>query len=599
MAEKIVPVKYTDRDFNSIKQALLDHTRRYFPNTLKDFNEASFGALMLDTVSYVGDVLSFYLDYQVNESMLDTSIEVRNILNNARQMGYKYNPSFSSSGVLSMYVEVPASDFGTGPDTTYIPTLKKGSQFSTSGGNSFILASDVDFSNPENEVLVARVDSTTGRPTYYAIKAYGVIISGQLGVQRYEIGSFSPLRKVTINTPTVVEIIDVLDSEGHRYFEVDYLTQDTVYRLIRNRVDSSANSPKYVIKPVAVPRRFTVERTLANTILQFGYGSEGSLTDNNLLNLSDVTLERFGKNYVSSYDFDPSNLKTTDKLGVGPSNTTLSVVYRFNSRDNVNAAQGTITRLGEYQMEFNDETILIDSARKSVISSLEVINEEQIIGDVDTTPLEEVKIRAKSFYASQNRAVTKTDYINIAYRMPPELGSIYKTNIYQNNSNRYKKLDMYLVSKDSEGFLTSTNSVIKQNLKLWLNDYKMINDIIDILDAKIINFGVEFEVVRNIGYSKADALQEAREAIREYFENVNLEIGEQIYITDLYNILNSQPSINDTVFVKMTSKSGSNYSNIPVNIDDLLSFDGRILYSEKDAIYELKYPNSDIIGTVR
>jgi len=213
MAKKVTPVKYTAREFQTIKAALIEHAKRYYPDTFQDFSEASFGSLLLDTVSYVGDVLSFYLDYQVNESFLDSAIEYNNVIRVARQMGYQHRSSYTSSGIASFYIVVPRVGVDMGPDPDYIPTLKRGTLVTTDNGTSFMLNEDIDFSDAAHKVIVASVDSTTGAPTEYAIRAYGEVVSGEMKVQREELGAFVPMRKLLVDDANVSEIVRVFDDQ--------------------------------------------------------------------------------------------------------------------------------------------------------------------------------------------------------------------------------------------------------------------------------------------------------------------------------------------------------------------------------------------------
>ena len=183
-------IRYTDRDFNSIKQGLVDYARRYYPSTYKDFSEASFGSMMLDTVAYVGDVLSFYLDYQTNESFLDTAIEYDNVLRLGEQVGYKQPLRANSFGLVSLYVLAPISSDSSLPDSTYLPVLARGTKFSSNMGQVFSLIEDIDFANPDNEIVTATEDDS-GTATAYAIKAYGRVISGELNEELIDVGDFT------------------------------------------------------------------------------------------------------------------------------------------------------------------------------------------------------------------------------------------------------------------------------------------------------------------------------------------------------------------------------------------------------------------------
>ena len=176
MAKRNIPIRYTNRDFDSIRNELVNYAKRYYPDTFRDFSEASFGSLM-----------SFYLDYQVNESFMDTAVEYDNVLRLAKQMGYKYKGAPSTTGMVTLYVIVPANTTGLGPDTRYLPILKRNTVLGSTGG-SFILTEDVRFDNPNNQMVAAQV-STSGVPTSYVVKAEGQIISGQFGVE-------------TVTTPT-------------------------------------------------------------------------------------------------------------------------------------------------------------------------------------------------------------------------------------------------------------------------------------------------------------------------------------------------------------------------------------------------------------
>ena len=230
MARKKTPIKYTSRDFESIKQDLINHAKRDYTDTYRDFNESSFGSLMLDTVAYVGDVLSFYLDYQANESFMDSAVEYKNVARLARQFGYKYQGSPSSTGIVEFYITLPANASGMGPNLDYAPILKNNAQFASNGGSPFLLTEDINFANPNNEVVVAKVNPSTGIPISYAIRAKGTVVSGKLVEETFEIGDYQRFRRLFLSIPRAVEVLSVVDLDGNEYYEVDYLSQDVVYR---------------------------------------------------------------------------------------------------------------------------------------------------------------------------------------------------------------------------------------------------------------------------------------------------------------------------------------------------------------------------------
>tara|TARA_R100000664_G_C2759548_1_gene149470 strand:+ start:2871 stop:4676 length:1806 start_codon:yes stop_codon:yes gene_type:complete len=594
----IVPINYTSRDYESIRNDLITHVRRYYPTVYQDFNEASFGSIMLDSVAYVGDVLSFYMDYNVNESFLDSSIEKNNVIKLARQMGYRYTGVPASSGTVTLYIVVPASPNGVQPDLDYAPILKRGAVFSAGSGANFTLNEDVDFSLPSNEVVVATVDTDTGVPTGYAIKAYGQVISGEIKVKNIDVGNFERFRKVLISDKNVTEIVSVYDTNGNQYYEVDYLTQDTIYVPIINK-NSDSDSVPMILKPRKVPRRFVFEQLSNQFYLQFGYGSEKNLTNEMISEPNKVIMQVNGKDYVVDESFDPTNLIETDKMGVSPTNTTLTVRYRKNSTNANNITSRALTSVGDAQYSFANIGALSSQRVNDVISSLEFENEKPIIGSVTAPNSEEIKHRAYGAFSSQNRAVTAEDYKAVVYSMPPKFGAVKRCNIVQDQDSFKRNLNMYVISEDSEGNLTESTSTLKSNLKEYLSNYKMINDTIDILDARVVNLGIEIDIVADENKNKFDVLQAAVDSIKFEILGSKYNIAEPVRVSDIFRTLKNVDGVLDVITVDITRKSGSLYSSFSYDVKGNTSPDGRLILGREDVVFEIKYPDSDIIGTVR
>ena len=599
MAKRVAPINYLDRDFDSIKESLVDYAKRYFPDSFKDFNEASFGALMIDAVSYIGDVLSFYVDYQANESFIDTAMEYKNVVRLAKQMGYRYQASPASSAIVTFFIKVPTGNNSQGPNAALIPVLKRGTICESTGGQTFVLNEDVDFSDENNEVIVAEVDSTTGEPVNYAIKAYGQVISGELQEEVIEVGPFQPLLSLQLSNNNITEVVSVVDSEGHVYYEVDYLSQDIVYQQVRNRRDSSTNAPLYLLKPRSVPRRFTTEHLNGFTFLNFGYGSDSSLTNSPFPKVSDVVLKLHGKDYISTSNFDPSRLNEMDKLGISPSNTTLTVTVRMNQRENANVAYGNLSSVPGPILEFQDLSTIAQTDVQTVYDSIECFNEEPAVGYVSTITPEEIKHRAIGTYAAQDRAVTANDYKAIVYRMPGKFGAVKHCKIDQDPNSVRRNLNLYCVSENSDGTLATTNASIKENLKVWIQKYKMINDTVDILNARIINYAIKYEALGQDGVDKYEISESIREAIADYLDRINLGIGESLYITDIYSVINDVPGVIDATKVHIEARETGAYSSASFDFKNNMSADGRIIRVPADAIMELKFATNDIIGTIK
>ena len=590
-------IKYTSRDFDSIKQDLVQYARRYYPEVYRDFNEASFGSLMLDTVSYVGDVLSFYIDYQVNESFLDTAAEFSNIVRLSKQLGYKYRGVPSSTGVSAFYVVVPASDVGLGPESSYIPILKKGSTMTADDGTGFILEEDVFFNDPNALVVVAAVNDATGLPESYAIKSHGRIISGELVRERITVGDFVKFRKVPLGSRNITDIISVVDEEGHEYHEVDYLSQNVIYRAVTNR-GTDNQTVSAIMKPHVVPRRFTVERIDGRYFLQFGYGSDSELKTNSVAEPSSITLKMHARDFIDDTSFDPAKLLDTDKFGVAPSNTVLTITYRKNTQRNSNAKIGGITKMSNTIISFDDPSAVPASIASDIRRSMEAYNEEKIVGSRARPTNDELKRRAFDNFATQNRAVTVQDFEAVAYGMPPKFGSIKRVSVVQDPDSFKRNLNLYVLAEDSNGYLTEANNTLKENLKMWLNSYKMIHDTVDILDGKIVNYGIEFHAIANPEYNKYDVLAECQNIIANNFRQP-LFMGEPLYITDVYTLLNKNvKGLIDVKSVKIVPKFAGPYSRTTYDFNDQTSADGRVLRVPDNVCLELKFPASDIKGTI-
>ena len=594
---RLVPIKYTSREFDSIKNDLIEYAKRYYPDSFQDFNEAGVGALLLDTVAYIGDILSFYTDFQANESFLPTALEFDNILKLGKQMGYKFRGNPNAYGIASFFVVVPVSSTGVGPDTRYMPILRRGSEFRTVENVGFILNEDINFADSNNQVIVAQVDDTTGTPTSYAVKAYGEVVSGELTRDIVNVPGYQKFLRVQLSSDRVTEVISVTDREGHSYYEVDNLSQNVIYKPITNR-NSDTDKVKAILRPFVVPRRFVVEQNQRNrTYLQFGFGSESELKTESVLDPRTVALKRSGKNYVSDPSFDPAKLTETDKLGISPANTQLVVIFKTNTRDDVNVAAGKLTKASRPILDFKNITSLNSDTVKTVRSSIEVNNEDAIVGDVTFPTSEELKRRIYDNFATQNRAVTKLDYISTIYSMPPMFGAIKRAMVVRDDDSFKRNLNIFVAAEGANGKLAQANTTLKRNVKTWLNKNRMINDTIDILNARILNVSIDFSIVADSETNKFDILASCITKLQENLA-VLPDIGEAFYITDIYKILNDVDGVVDTKNVTIKQKTGARYAQLEYSIRDNMSADGRYFVVPEDVIVEIKYPLDDIKGVI-
>lgn len=589
-------INYTSRDFETIKSDLVEYAKRYYPDTYKDFSEASFGSLMMDAIAYVGDILSFYLDYQVNESFLGTSNEIENLMKIGQQMGYKMEGSIASYGPLSFYINVPANDDGTAPDPRKIPVLKRGTRVSSKSGVSYMLNTDVNFANPNNTVRVANVNPNTGIPLNFSIKSVGEAISGNLETETVVVGGFRKFRKIKLDTKDITEIISVTDSSGNEYYEVENLSQDMIFKGVLNSNSlSTPNAPEQMLKPMHAAYRFVLERDSEGTYLKFGSSSDLEIDKDFIADPSATVLAVNGKEYISDTSFDPFNLIDSDKFGIAPSNTTLSIVCRTNPGDS-NASAGEISNINSATLKWTDIDYVSESERSNMKSSLVCSNEEPFQGNAPDITKEELRERIAASYFSQNRAVTPRDYTALTYAMPAKFGSIKRAKVEKDEDSFNSNINVYVISENNGNFV-KTNSAVKKNLKTWIASNKMMNDTIDILDAKIVNFGVYFSAISDLEYDPDVVEREAESRLREHFSR-KMNIGENISLTDIYSELKLVEGLADVKDLKLVQKTDTGYSQTTFNFKSNLSSDGRYLRVPRNVVMEVKDILADINGVI-
>lgn len=581
-------INYTNKEFETIKKALIEYAKQYYPNTFKDFSKASFGAMMIDLVSLLGDQLNFQLDYQANEQFLYTAQQYDNIEKLAREKGYKNTGRFANYADLDIYIIVPADSNGR-PNSDYIPILQKNSTMAVRGSNAlYSLIDDVDFNLQTTEIVVSTVDAN-GLPTFFAMKTKGKAISGNLYSQEAIITSFENFLKIRIDNPFMTEIISVTDSSGNEYYQVDFLSQNCVFKAIKN-VENTASATKYKLTKIYTNRRFIVEEMDGFYYLIFGNGSIDRVSDPR-----NVIMNFRSRDYISEDRIDSLNIIESDKFGIAPVDTTLTIIYRANNIANMSAAAGTLTKVLNPRFRFN--TLNLNSATaNAVISSIQVENPEPIASVNSTLNASELKRRAIDSYSAQYRAVSKDDYVHMCYRLDPKYGAIKRATVLQDTNSFKRNLNLYVIGEDNDGNLAYCNDITKQNLKNWIENYKMINDTIDIKNPIIINFGIECTVDSSYEHKEIVAIKCITKLKEHFFDK--FDIGEHLSISKVYKILNVLPEVIDVKKVKMILKNESGYSQSNYDLYGNISADGSYIICPENAIFELKYLEDDIKLTV-
>ena len=409
--------------------------------------------------------------------------------------------------------------------------------------------------------------------------------------------AFEKFRKVRVGENTVSEIVKVVDSEGNEYYEVDYLSQETVLLETTNPT-ARQDGVRSIMKPFVTSRRFVVEQDNTGTYLQFGFGSEDDTDDSGLADPSAVAIKLHARNHFTDRSIDPSALLGTDKLGISPVNTTSRVVYRVNDSTNVNVAANGLSSMINYEMKFHDETNLSNSELTVVRGSIEVTNDEPITSQSIQYTSEEIKVRAKNYYSTQNRAVSKQDYEALIYNMPPKFGAVKRANIVSDPMATNRKLAIYIISENNDGILELSNGRIKNNVKTWLSQYMSVNDQAEIFDPYIVNFGIDFEVSTDPRFNNEEVLNTCFQNIKDKYNN-KFYIGEPIYLTDIQNTLSKTRGVVDVKRVMIKNLQGGEYSSIPFDFDKVLSKDGTYYKIPKNVILELRFPDRDLKGKVK
>lgn len=587
---------FTNLTFDEIKNKLVQRAKIYHSDTYNDFNKTSFGSMMMDMIALVGEQLSFYTQFVANENYINTSRTQEAASAAAAKEGIQISNKYTSVGMMKVYVRVPASTGLLGPDKNYQLTILRGAVFSNAAGSTFTSTEDAIVDLSPDKIIGTEFTGDSTRSTYYVTEVDVPVISGEDRVMSVEVGTYRRFLKLEVKDDTVSSIVQVVDSNGNEYYEVPNLSQSVIYKEVLNRKSNDPTAPAR-LTPVPAPRRFEVRHEGSRTFLVFGFGSESDLKVKDVANPSDLSLQRTGRSYVSDIAFDPSRLLASNKFGVSPQNTTLTITYKSNTAANSNAAAGSVDTVLSAELLFNNETDLDSQKIEFIRASLSCTNKESINGSLAFGSTQEIAETIRSAKGARGRAVTLQDYVSLCYTMPSSFGSVYRASVMKDENDLKRNLNLFIISQDENGHLEQPSSVLKNNLKRWLNSGRMISDTIDIFSAKIINFGIFFDVVLNTKSNKATALSEIRRFLFTELKLTSPQIGEYFSIGEIEKILNSMRIISRVNSVKIVSKDGEGYSDIRYSVRSNTSHDGGLIYIPEDFIWEVKYED-DITGKI-
>ena len=612
-------VKYLNKDFAQFRERLVNFAKVYFPDTYTDFNETSPGMMFIEMTAYVGDVLSLYIDNQLRESMLLHAEEKQNIYDISQAMGYTPQTSTAANTNLDVFHLVPSVGSGVNiqPDFSYALEIEEGMTVKSTENDKveFRTLENVNFahsgSNNPTIVSVYKVDETTGIPVYYLLKKSVKAISGKLEAEQFTFEEPVKFDRIRLGPTNIIDIADVKDADGNRWYEVDYLAQDTVYTEVKlNDAADPLLSPyessvPYILSLRRVPRRFTKRITSNNQVeLHFGAGVSHNADEVILPNPINVGMQLpYGNTSGLDNAFDPTNVLFTRGYGQAPSDTTMVVRYYTGGGIESNIGLKTLTDVS-YVKFVNDPSGLSQDTLKFAEDSIACSNPESATGGAGQESVEEIRHNALAVYAAQNRAVTKEDYIARIYSMPGKYGAIAKAYVDRDeqideNTNVSEfnplALNAYLLSYDANKNLINGNTALKTNLKTYLTKYRMLTDGINIKNAFIINIGVKFSIIPRPNAITKEVILLALDEAKRYFDIDRWQINQTLSISDLAATLDQvdgvQSIVDLTIFNKFDELSGyaGNRYDIPAATKN------NIVYPSMDpSIFEVKYPDKDI-----
>lgn len=608
-------INYINKDFAEYRNSLINYSQTYFPTTYTDFSETSPGMMFMEQAAYVGDVLSFYLDNQIQETYIQYARQFSNLYDLAYMYGYKPKATGLANTLVDFYQQVPSKLSGSEyvPDFDYALYVNSNTVISTTAGSptNFTTDEPVDFSvsNSLDPTTVSVAQISAGNPTYYLLKKSRRAFSGDINTTSITFGAPEEFSTVNINGTNLAGIIDVFDSNGNQWYEVDYLGQDAVFIGIKNTNVNDPNSytdtdTPYILQTRQVQNRFATRLLNETTLqLQFGVGSPTDTTENVIPNPDNVGLGLpFGQNKLTTA-YSPTNFIFTNTYGVAPSYTTLTIRYYTGGGVQSNVLSNTLTNPSTTTFQFIKGG-LDSTTAQYVFDSIATNNPIAASGGQDGDTIEEIRQNSISNFPTQLRNVTANDYLIRALSMPPKYGVISKAwaqkpLVSDETTNTNTTLDIYVLSADINGKLTSASTALKNNIKTYINQYRMISDTISIKNAFVINFAVYFEIITYPNYNSNQVIQKCITALQDYFIIDKWQINQPIIIPDLFVLLDQIEGVQTVKQVNFTNKAGTSqgYSKYAYDMNGAMQ-NGTIFPSLDPSIFELKYPNTDIKGRV-
>jgi len=609
-------IKYLNKDFSTLRASLIDYAKTYFPTTYNDFSPSSPGMMFMEMAAYVGDVMSFYLDNQIQETYLQYARQTDNLFELAYMFGYKPNVTGVAITTVDYYQQIPSKLSASAyiPDFDYALLIAGNSVVSTTNSTPtrFLVEDSIDFSvsSSQDPTEVTIFQTAGSNPVSYLLKKSRQAISATINTVTYSFTNPVQFDTRILSAENIVGILDIVDSDGNNWYEVDYLAQDTIYTGIKNtnpndpnRSSGNIDTP-YILQLEQIQRRFATRFTDSGSLqIQFGAGTATDTDESIVPNTNNVGLGLPFEQSKLTTAYSPTNFIFTKTYGIAPSNTTLTVRYLTGGGVQANVPSNTLTLLNG-NINFLNSNLNSNTAN-TYRASLAVNNPAAALGGQDGDSIEELRQNTLANYQSQLRNVTQDDYLVRALSMPAKYGVVSKAYIEQTKvanlgiGETPTTLDLYVLTYNVNQHLVDASTALKQNLSTYLSQYRMIGDSVRIKDAFVINIGVNFEIVVAPNYNSNEVILAALAAVKDYFLISKWQINQPILLKDLYLLIDNVDGVQTVQNVEINNLTAEalGYSNYAYDVKGATI--NNVVYPSIDPmIFEVKYPDVDIKGRV-
>ena len=592
------------KDFESLRTDLIQHARTYFPTKIQDFSESSVGGLLVDMAASVGDTLSFYLDHQFRELDPMKAVEPDNIRTHLQNAGVEIYGATPATVELtySFDIDAMATKDGYQPNINSLPVLLQGNEVSSVDGIVFTTTEELDFAKKDiNGNLtcnyVVKETDANGIPVQYTVSKKVLATSGEQAIETFSIpDEHVPFRVLSLSNDNVSTIMSVKDTDGDEYYEVSSLSQDTVFTAVAN-TQSDANTVTDNLEITPAPKRYikSMNPATRRTSIQFGAGNADTLDDDVLPDPSDLSLDLYGKKNFTRFSIDPNSLLQTQTLGMAPRNTTLTVTYRYGGGLSHNVTSNTITNLNSILLEFRQSPQ--PTSALLVRQTLKVNNAESAVGGSAPPTIEDLRQLIPVARQSQARMVTREDVLSRLYTMPAQFGRVFRASIGPNPQNPLSAI-LYVMSLDGDGNMATAPDTLKKNLSKYLNEFRLISDAIDVLDAQVVNYGVKYSVIVDQNANKTQVIQSVNSNIADILQRKYFQIDQPLVLDDITNIIINTDSVISLTDLRVYPIVGTVEERVysSTTFPFGRSTKNGIIFGPPGSIFELKFPEFDIVG---